>query len=270
MNVNGVTQTNSAKDATYGTVNSTQEKENKTVRDAGIEKVTTESKKKTKPVSGKTYGNPELTEEAQKYYEKLKKKYGSMDFVLVSSDKKEETQAHAGEFASANRMVVLIDTDKIEKMASDETYRKKYEAIISGATAQMAQLQTTIGSTAAGGSVKTYGMQVKDGGLTSFFAVIDKSMAAQRQRIAKNKEQKAEEKAVNEKKAEKKAMEEKLHGNNRNHKAEEVSNEDLVTVSASSVEELLQKINDTMYASLSDTVQTEEEKMLGQHIDFKG
>jgi len=118
--------------------------------------------------------------------------------------------------------------------------------------------------------VKTYGMQVKDGGLTSFFAVIDKSMAAQRQRIEKNKKQKAEEKAANEKKAEKKAMEEKLHGNNRNHKTEEVLNEDLVTVSASSVEELLQKINDIMYATLSDTVQTEEEKMLGQHIDFKG
>jgi len=65
MNVNGVTQTNSAKDATYGTVNSTQVKENKTVRDEGSEKVTTENSKKTKPVTGKTYGNPELTEEAQ-------------------------------------------------------------------------------------------------------------------------------------------------------------------------------------------------------------
>ena len=56
-----------------------------------------------------------------------------MDFILVSADKKEEAQANAAQYANANHTVVLIDTDKIEKMAEDEAYRKKYEGIISGA-----------------------------------------------------------------------------------------------------------------------------------------
>lgn len=46
-----------------------------------------EAAKKTS-VSGRTIGNPELTEKAAKYYEELKKKYGNLDFILVSKDQK--------------------------------------------------------------------------------------------------------------------------------------------------------------------------------------
>ena len=49
-------------------------------------------------------------------------------------------------------------------------------------------------------------------------------------------------------------------------KAEE--KEDYVTVTASSVEELLKKINDTIYDSMSDHVKTPQEQLLGQHINF--
>ena len=41
---------------------------------------------KKSDVSGKTVGNPKLSEKASKYYEQLKKKFSNMDFVLVSSD----------------------------------------------------------------------------------------------------------------------------------------------------------------------------------------
>ena len=99
----------------------------------------TESAEKTKKTSkvtyGKTVGEPELSEKAQKYYEKLKQKFSNMDFILVSPDKKEEAKANAGQYANANRTVVLIDTEKIERMAEDESYRKKYEGIISSSSA---------------------------------------------------------------------------------------------------------------------------------------
>ena len=45
--------------------------------------------------------------------------------------------------------------------------------------------------------------------------------------------------------------------------------EDLVTVTASSIEELIQKINDVVYSSMSDYVQTEDERMVGQHFDSR-
>ena len=111
--------------------------------------------KKTK-VGGAVIGTPELSDKAKKYYEQLKKKYSNMDFILVSKDKKAEAQANAGRYANANRMVVLIDEEKIERMAVDEEYRKKYEAIIGGAKNQLSQLKDSLGANASG--VKTYGI----------------------------------------------------------------------------------------------------------------
>lgn len=90
--------------------------------------------------------------------------------------------------------MVLIDEDKIERMATDESYRKQYEGILSGAAAQMQQLKSSIEK--SGASVKGYGMQVNDGGTLSFFAVLKKSSADQKARIEKKGEQKRAEKKL--------------------------------------------------------------------------
>ena len=95
--------------------------------------VYTESEKNSK-VSGKTIGEPKLSDKAKEYYEKLKKKFSTMDFILVSKDMKETAKANAGQYANANKMVVLIDEEKIERMAEDESYRKQYEGIIANAS----------------------------------------------------------------------------------------------------------------------------------------
>ena len=147
--------------------------------------------KKTGKVTGKTVGEPKLSEKAAKYYEQLKKKYGNMDFILVSKDKKAEAEANASKYASSNKTVVLIDEEKIERMAEDEQYRKKYEGIISGAQTQLKQMMQNIGPNSA---VKSYGIKINDNGTASFFAVVDKSLAAQKDRIQKKAEQMAQEK----------------------------------------------------------------------------
>ena len=67
-------------------------------------------------------------------------------------------------------------------------------------------------------------------------------------------------------KKKKKTEEKQELKNDKNKKAEE--KEDYVTVTASSVEELLKKINDTIYDSMSDHVKTPQEQLLGQHINF--
>ncbi len=222
---------------------------------------------------GKTIGSPELSEKAQKYYEQLKAKYSHMDFILVSEEEKERAQAQAGMYANPNSPVVLIDEAKIEQMATDESYRKKYEAIISGATAQLSQIQEGLGANS--GKVKAYGVQVKDG-MASFFAVLDKSGEAQRARIEKRAQKRAEEK----KEAQEEAEEKRIEKREEKKKAEQEAwadklesgrwKEDTVTVTASSVEELLRKIDDTLYAAMSDSVRTEAEMQVGTHIDFRG
>lgn len=223
--------------------------------------------KRKNEVNGKTIGSPELSEKAQKYYEQLKKKFSNMDFILVSADMKEQAEANAGQYAQANRTVVLIDEEKIERMAEDEAYREKYEGIISNAATQIQQIKDSLDSGALG--VKTYGVKIDDGGNASFFAVIDKSLAAQRKRI----EEKAEKKAEEKKKTEKEEWEEKLEERRarQREKNETISgDEDLITVSAGSIEELVKKINDVLYDSLSDNVRTEAEKQVGQYIDYRG
>ena len=85
---------------------------------------------------GKTVGKPELTEDGKKYYEELKKKFSNMDFILVSDDMIDQAKANSASFANPTKTVVLISEEKVEKMATDEEYRKQYEGIIKNATAQ--------------------------------------------------------------------------------------------------------------------------------------
>lgn len=218
---------------------------------------------------GRTVGAPRLSEKAEKYYNELKKKYSNMDFVLVSKDMKEQAKANAAAYANPVKMVVLIDEEKIERMAVDENYRKQYESIISGSASQLSSLKEGLGEQAS--AVKGFGMEVKDNGTASYFAVIDKSLAAQKDRIEKAAEKKKAEKKEAQKEQQKERLEEQ-----RTKKKEDGSQIELekggdyITVRANSIEELLQKIKDAVYYGMSDYVRTDSEKMVGQNIDFFG
>lgn len=214
---------------------------------------------KTSKKYGKQIGEPQLSEKAEKYYEKLKKKYSNMDFILVSADQKEQAEANAAKYGSNKSLLVLIDDEKIEKMAEDESYRKKYEGILDNATNQFAQLKESLGSNAD--NVKAYGMKFDDNGNASFFAVVDKSLSAQKDRIQQKHDKNVADKKAAEKKAEKKEKQDKVQDKLRNK-------DDLVTVEASSWDELLQKINETVAMGRSDMVQSQAETYVGQQFDF--
>ena len=215
---------------------------------------------KTGKITGRTIGEPKLSENAAKYYEQLKKKYGNMDFVLVSTDMKELAKSQAASFNNPYKMVVLIDEEKIERMAADENFRAQYEGVLDRAASGVQQLKASLGNRS---NVKSYGVKVNDGGTMSFFAVVDKSMKAQKERIEKKAAEKKEAKKAEAKKAAKKEQQEKL----KTERADE--DEDLVTVTASSLDELLRKVDDVIYAGMSDHVQTEEEKLIGQSFDLR-
>ena len=245
----------------------------KTTKRETAEKVQKGENAKESQNLGKTIGDPKLSKEAQKYYEQLKKKYGNYDFILVSEDQKANAQANAGKYANNIKKVVLIDEDKIERMATDENYRKKYEGILSGATAQLEQLKSSMEK--SGANVKGYGMQVNDGGTASFFAVLKKSSSDQKARIEKFAEKKKAEKKAAEKKAEKKKEEARLEQarsskTDKTGDADSIDGEETVTITANSIEELMKKISDYAFAERSDQVQTDSEKMVGQHVDFRG
>ncbi|MDD7643411.1 MAG: DUF6033 family protein [bacterium] len=236
-----------------------------------------ESTQKKSKVNGKTIGEPQLSEKGAKYYEQLKAKYGNYDFILVSKEEKANAEANAAQYANKNKTVVLIDEEKIEKMATDSEYRKKYENILSGAQAQIDQLAKSIGNLSG---VKGFGIKVNDNGASSFFAAVDKNAAANAKAQQKRLEKKAAEKKEAKKKAQKAADEkrlEKLRDQKRTEQTDDPdewdqikNHEDIEVVSAGSIEELVKKVQDLAYASMSDHVMTEAELALGGHIDFKG
>ena len=195
-------------------------------------------------VKGRTIGKVKLSDEAAKYYEELKSKYSNME---------EQAKAHVASFANPSKMVVLIDEEKIERMATDTEYRKQYESIISNAANSLSQLAAKAENGNSG--IVSYGMQVNDDGTASFFAVIDKSLAAQRERIEENAEER-----MKERKAERKEQEKE--------RLEKLSDKDTVTIKASSVEELIKKIDDLNMEIRSDNVRTPEEQNLGMNFDF--
>ncbi len=249
---------------------------NSSVNDSVSTTETGATVKKTK-VSGKTIGTPELSEKAAKYYETLKKKYSNMDFILVSADMKEQAKSQAGSYANANKMVVLIDEEKIERMAEDEKFRKQYEGIIANAASGISQLGSKIAS--SGASVKGYGMQVNDNGTASYFAVLEKSSAAQKERIAKKSAENKAKKKEEQKKADKEAKQERLEKSRENNAAKKSSgtdsddinvseDSDTITITASSIDELLRKIDDYNQLYKSDNVRTDAEKKVGQRFDY--
>lgn len=229
-------------------------------------------------ISGKTIGNPKLSDEAAKYYDELKKKYHNMEFILVSKDQKENAKAQAASYAKANKMVVLVDDEKIERMASDKTYREQYESIIENAANGFKQVSNSIAST--GANVKGFGMQVNDDGTASYFAVLKESSKAQSERISAKRAEKAAQKKAEDKKAQKEKNEERLEAKrteNRKEKAESVENqlnsklgsgENDITISANSIEELILKIQDHMQMTRSNEVLSESELNIGGNIDF--
>ena len=259
---------NSVGAAAYG-VGSAQSKQSKDISKNKSEEVKesalVEQVKKTD--YGKTVGKPELSDEAKKYYESLKKKFGNYDFVLVSKDQINNVKANAAKYANPYKTVVLIDEEKIERMATDESYRKKYEGILSGAEAKFAEIRASIEKT--GANVKGYGLQVNSDGTTSYFAVLKKQSADEKIRIEKKIKQRREEKKADEKKALKKANEERLK-DIKNDKNVFSDDEATVIIKATSAEELIKQIEERAFEERSNNVTSEAEKQIGQHIDFRG
>ena len=224
---------------------------------------------------GYTIGDVQLSEKAAKYYEQLKSKFHNMEFIAVSSDVKNQVQANAGSYGNSSKMVVLLDVDKIEKMAEDENYRKKYEGIIANASAKLTQAKSSLTSSGAG--VSNFGMSVDSNGNEKFFAVIKDSLDQQKERI----EKKAEENRAEKKEKAKKAAEARDEKRAENAKTEEERLQELLDrfnengqydysiIESDTMEGLFNKVSAYAYNNASNVL-TQEELVLGNSIDFKG
>lgn len=223
---------------------------------------------------GLAIGNVELSDKAKDYYSKLKAKFGNMEFIAVSKDIKSQVQANAAAYGNANKQVVLIDDEKLEMMANDESFRKKYEGIIAMSQAQLQAAKNSLAST--GANVKNFGMSVDSNGKSSFFATVEKAAENKAEKKAAEKktaEKKAAKKAA-EKKAAEKAEEKKAQESDEEVSVEEISNEPIddkeyVEIDAPTMEALINQVSKYAYDNSAGNVMTDGEKQVGQNFDFK-
>ncbi len=226
---------------------------------------------------GTTIGDVQLSDKAKDYLGNLKSQFHNMEFITVSKDMKAQVQQNAASYGNANKMVVLIDEEKLERMATDENFRKKYEGIIASSQAKM--LQAKMGLTSSGASVKNFGMSVDSNGKENFFATVNKSSELQKKRIEKKAAEKKAQKQQERRAAEKEAFEERIRkAKDKNaEKAdpdkeapEMMDHEEYVIFEADSMDELLSKVQTYSYNSASGKAMTESESMVGTKIDFRG
>lgn len=213
---------------------------------------------------GKTVGQPHLSEKAQKYYEQLKAKFGDMDFIIVSSEEKANAMANSANYANPDKPVVLIGEDEVEKMANDESFRNKYEGIITMAKEGLAAMKDQFGDN---DDVKGYGMQIGENGEISYFAVLKKANEQQADRIAKGREEKQEARKAEAKEEAKEQLEGRIDKarSARSAKAREAykGQEDFgyEIVKADTLDELFSKVSDFFGPKA-------EETGVGGNVDF--
>lgn len=240
---------------------------------------------------GTVIGNAELSDGAKNYYDKLKSKFHGMEFILVSKDMKSQVASNALAYGNAHKPVVLIDEEKLERMATDEAFRKKYEGIIAMSQNKLQAAKNSLAS--SGANVKNFGMSVDSDGRASFFATVEKANTAQTKALEKKQAEKKAAKAKEKKQAEKKAQEariEKRREENRAEKAElaekaeQIGKEESLEAAsmeapeereylefkANSMESLINMVTKYAFENSMKNVMTEEEAKVGQNFDFKG
>lgn len=198
--------------------------------------------------SGKTEkkDSVQLSDKAKKLLEELQKKYGNMDFIVADYESDEE----AAEYLSrgTKEFSVLIDPETLEEMAADEEAKAKYTGILEDSVAQLKDMKEQLGDKKD--EVTRLGISIGKDGSVSYFADLEKMGEKQKEWIEKSIESKKEERSEREKKAQ-----EELASHERTQKTR---------VQASSIEELLEKINAVDWTQ----IKSEEKAASGSKFDF--
>lgn len=202
--------------------------------------VNKENKIEKNEKSKNNFDSSKLSETASNYLKELKTKYSDSEIVVVGSDQADQATEIASNVKTNKSTVIVLTEDELEKMATDEETRTQNEALLDEAFQQLPEAMKKMSE--SGLDIKTMGIEIKNG-TTNYFAVVDKSLSAQKERIeAKQEEKRAEQK--------------------------EAKKENLTKVTASSLDEFIKKLEDVLYETKADSVVTEQEKMVGQSFDF--
>lgn len=190
--------------------------------------------------SEKKESKVQLSKNAKKLLEELKKTYKNMDFIVADYETDEEAASYLSR--GTKEFSVLIDPETLEEMAADKDAKAKYTGILEDAVGQLKDMETKLGDKKD--EVTHLGISIGKDGQVSYFADLEKAGERQKEFIERTRESKKEERAAEEKKAGERTKK--------------------TRVEADSVEELLDKIQSVDW----NQVKAEEKAVTGSKFDF--
>lgn len=218
---------------------------------ASKNKAVKETKEKDKvDKSEKKNSSVQLSSQAKKLLDELKKKYSNMDFIVADYENDEEASSYLAR--GTKEFSVLIDPETLEEMASDEDAKTKNIAILEDSVGQLKDMSDKLGDKKD--EVAHLGVSIGKDGSVSFFAELEKVGERQKEWIEKTRENRKEEKASKEKTA----LEKKAQENTPYEKTQRTR------VQADSIEELIEKINAVDWSQ----VKAEDKPEEGGRFDF--
>lgn len=216
--------------------------------------------------------NVNLSDAAKELLKELQSTYGNMDFIVADYETDEEAQEYL--LRGTKEYSVLLDPETLEAMAADESVKKEYISKLEDATVQLKDIASQLEE--SGENVTNLGISIKSDGTTTFFAQLekvseDRDKFTENMRQARKEAKEAQEEAIKERreaaaakragKGEESAKAEKTQNAWDAGKASGVKK---ATVSADSVEELLEKIRNIDW----DQIEASAPAVVGGKIDF--
>lgn len=188
--------------------------------------------------SGKATGSVQLSDKAKALLQELKKKYTNMDFIVADYDSEEEAASYLSR--GTKEYSVLIDSEELERMASDDSVKEQNLALLDEAVGKLDEIKNQLGDHKD--EVVSMGITIGKDGEMSFFAELEKAGERQKEFIDSIREGKKE--------AAEKAAADKA--NPRHPYAHGYERGKRTTVHASTVEELLDKISNVDWDSIKE------------------
>lgn len=230
-------------------------------------------------------GTTQLSDAAKAVLKDLQKKYGNMDFIVAKYESEEEASSYLSR--STKEFGVLIDPDELEEMANDPEVHKQYTDQLDEAVDQLKDMKEKIQLDE--GDVLHLGVSIDPYGVKSFFADIEKANSNLHAKQATNRAKTQKEfesrlaKKVEKRKADQKAAAKKTAQTKAEQRAEEkkeaerlaaeklasqdgtaVNTVQRVHVTGSTVDELLQNIQNVDWSK----VPTQEQAVHGGRFDY--
>ncbi|GEM_PF-960889 len=229
-------------------------------------------------------GTNELSDAAKALLKDLQKQYKDMDFIVAKYESSEEASGYLAR--STKEFGVLLDPDELEQMASDPEVRRQYTDQLDEAVEQLKEMKEKV--QLEEGDVLHLGVAIDPYGVKEFFADIEKANSNLHSKQATNRAKAQKEfetrlaKKVEKRKAQQKEAAEKLAETKAEKRADEkkeaerlaaekltmedgtASTVQRVHVTGSTVEELLQNIQNVDWSR----VPVQEQAVHGGKFDY--